>query len=117
MIGGDLTSPFFMVGNGGSESGSNAKIFSIIGTNYKMRVMHGDSGSVSKTGDFFKPGDRVMPFPKNNNFNIASTAPHFHFELSNGESFVNPFTLTPSTANFQRTFNGGRTWTPNVPNF
>lgn len=109
-VGGNLKSPFFMNAVGGNEKGSNAKVFEIIGTNYKMRVLHGDSNSMSKTGDFFKPKDMIMPFPRNNNFNLASTAPHFHIELSNGENFVNPFTLKVSEKKFQYTINGGESW-------
>ncbi len=65
-------------------------------TDYKMKVQHGDAGNVTKSGDFFKAGDKIMPFPKKNNFQNASTGPHFHIEISNGSNFVNPFTLQPS---------------------
>ena len=110
VVGGDLKSPFFMIATGGNEKGSNAKIFSIVGTDLQMKVLHGDAGSVSKTGDFFSPGGMIMPVPKKNNFQNASTAPHFHIEISNGSNFVNPFTLKSSNTNFQRTLDGGKTW-------
>ena len=110
VVGGDLKSPFFMTAVGGSESGSNGKTFSIIGTDFKMNVLHGDADSVKKSGDFFKPGDIIMPFPKKNNFNLASTGPHFHIELSSGEKFVNPYTLKKSDSEFKRTIDGGNTW-------
>ena len=73
IVGGDLKSPFFMNAVGGNDVKSNEKISSINGTDLKMKVSHGDAGSVSKTGDYFKPGDKIMPFPKKNNFNLAST--------------------------------------------
>ena len=117
VVGGDLKSPFFMIATGGNEKGSNAKIFSIVGTDLQMKVLHGDAGSVSKTGDFFSPGTMIMPFPKKNNFQNASTGPHFHIELSNGSSFINPFTLKSSNTNFLRSFDGGKTWSPIRPNF
>ena len=117
VVGGDLKSPFFMIATGGNEKGSNTKIFSIVGTDLKMKVLHGDAGSVAKTGDFFSPGGMIMPFPKKNNFQNASTAPHFHIELSNGSKFVNPFTLKTSNTNYQRTLDGGKTWNPIRPNF
>ena len=110
VVGGDLKSPFFMNAVDGNETGSNAKIFEIMGTNYKLRILHGDANSMSRTGDFFKPKDKIMPFPKNNNFNLASTAPHFHIELSDGTNFINPFTLKVSEKKFQYTINGGETW-------
>lgn len=108
IVGGDLISPFFLIGVGGIEKGSNDKIFSVIGTDLRMRVLHGDSDSVIKSGDFFTPGDIIMPFPRNNNFNIASTGPHFH--LSNGKNFVNPYTLKQSSKIFKTTTDGGKTW-------
>ena len=110
IVGGDLKSPFFMRAIGGSETGSNAKIFSIIGTELRMKVLHGDAGTVRKTGDFFKPGDVIMPFPKKNNFRLASTGAHFHIELSDGSNFINPYTLRKSDAKFKRTVNGGISW-------
>ena len=110
IVGGDLKSPFFMRAIGGSETGSNAKIFSIIGTELRMKLLHGDAGTVRKTGDFFKPGDVIMPFPKKNNFRLASTGAHFHIELSDGSNFINPYTLRKSDAKFKRTVNGGISW-------
>ena len=110
IVGGDLKSPFFMRAIGGSETGSNAKIFSIIGTELRMKVLHGDAGTVRKTGDFFKPGDVIMPFPKKNNFRLASTGAHFHIELSDGSNFINPYPLRKSDAKFKRTVNGGISW-------
>ena len=117
IIGGDLKSPFFMNAVGGNDVKSNEKIFSINGTDLKMKVSHGDAGSVSKTGDYFKPGDKIMPFPKKNNFNLASTGPHFHIEISDGTNFYNPFTLKKSEADFKRTLDGGKTWDQVRPNF
>ena len=110
IVGGDLISPFFMIAVGGSETGSNQKIFSIIGTDLRMRVLHGDANSLKKTGDFYSPGTTVMPFPEKNNFNTASTGPHFHVELSNGVNFVNPYTLEQSSKDFKTTYDGGETW-------
>ena len=110
VIGGDLKSPFFLTATDGNEKGSNGKVFSIIGTDLKMKVLHGDAGSVKKTGDFFKPGDIIMDFPTKNNFQNASTGPHFHIEISNGKNFVNPFTLKQSDKNFMTTYTGGKTW-------
>lgn len=110
IVGGDLISPFFLIGVGEIEKGANDKIFSVIGTDLRMRVLHGDSDSVIKSGDFFTPGDIIMPFPKNNNFNIASTGPHFHIDLSNGKNFVNPYTLKQSSKIFKTTTDGGKTW-------
>ena len=117
MVGGDLKSPFFMVAINGEENGSNGKVFQIIGTDLRMQVLHGDAGSVKKSGDFFKPGDVIMPFPKNNNFRLASTGPHFHIELSNGSNYVNPFTLKASSSEFKRTTDGGKSWKIVKPNF
>ena len=117
VVGGDLKSPFFMTAINGTETGSNGKVFSVIGTNLRMNVLHGDSGSLKKAGDFFKPGDMVMPFPKENNFRMASTGPHFHIELSNGSAYVNPFTLKASNAEFKRTINGGKSWETVKPSF
>ncbi len=117
IVGGDLRSPFFMAAIGGSESGSNGKVFDIIGTNLRMNVLHGDSGSLRKTGDFFKPGDVVMPFPQKNNYRLASTGPHFHIELSNGSAYVNPFSLKASSSIFKRTTDGGKTWKIVEPRF
>ena len=117
IVGGDLKSPFFMRAIGGSETGSNAKIFSIIGTELRMKVLHGDAGTVRKTGDFFKPGDVIMPFPKKNNFRLASTGAHFHIELSDGSNFINPYTLKVSSSEFKRTTDGGKSWKDVSPKF
>lgn len=117
IVGGDLKSPFFMRAVGGSETDSNAKIFSIIGTELRMKVLHGDAGTVRKTGDFFKPGDVIMPFPKKNNFRLASTGAHFHIELSDGSNFINPYTLKISSSEFKRTIDGGKSWKTVKPNF
>ena len=87
VVGGDLKSPFFLQADGGIDEGSNGKTFSIIGTDLHMKVLHGDAGSVKQRGDFFNPGDTIMPFPKKNNFNTASTGPHFHIEIHNGKNF------------------------------
>ena len=110
IVGGDLKSPFFMLAINGEEKGSNGKVFQIIGTDLRMNVLHGDAGSVKKSGDFFKPSDVIMPFPKKNNFRLASTGPHFHIELSNGSNYVNPFTLKTSSSEFKRTTDGGKSW-------
>lgn len=75
--------------------------------NYKVNYHHGID---IVGGDFFTPGDIIMPFPKNNNFNIASTGPHFHIDLSNGKNFVNPYTLKQSSKIFKTTTDGGKTW-------
>ena len=117
MVGGALKSPFFMTAINGNESHSNGKVFQIIGTDLRMNVLHGDAGSVKKSGDFFKPGDMIMPFPKKNNFRLASTGPHFHIELSNGTNYVNPFTLKASSSEFKRTIDGGKSWKTVKPNF
>lgn len=115
VVGKDLLSPFFLLAVDGKEKGSNEKIFSIIGTDLRMKVSHGDKGSVRKTQDFFKPGDKIMPFPKKNNFNLASTAPHFHIEISDGVSFYNPYTLKASDKEFKRSLNGGKSWQSITP--
>ena len=117
IVGGDLKSPFFMLAINGEEKGSNGKVFQIIGTDLRMNVLHGDAGSVKKSGDFFKPSDVIMPFPKKNNFRLASTGPHFHIELSNGSNYVNPFTLMASSSEFKRTTDGGKSWKIVKPNF
>ena len=117
IVGGELKSPFFMLAVNGEETGSNGKVFKIIGTDLRMNVLHGDAGSVKKSGDFFKPGDTIMPFPKKNNFRLASTGPHFHIELSNGTNYVNPFTLKVSSSEFKRTTDGGKSWKTVKPNF
>ena len=117
VVGGNLKSPFFLIATNGKEKGSNDKYFSVIGTNLKMLVKHGDKGSLRKSGDFYKPGDVIMPFPKNNNYTTASTAPHFHIELTNGKNFINPFTLKTSEINFKRTLDGGKTWKSIDPNY
>ena len=117
VVGGELKSPFFMIATGGNETGSNAKIFSIIGTDYKMKVLHGDAGSLKKSGDLFKAGDTIMPFPKKNNFQNASTAPHFHIEISDGTNFIDPFTLETSNTEFKRSYDGGKTWSSINPDF
>lgn len=75
------------------------------------------AGTVRKTGDFFKPGDVIMPFPKKNNFRLASTGAHFHIELSDGSNFINPFTFRKSDAKFKRTVNGGISWEDVNPTF
>lgn len=117
IIGGELKSPFFITVINGTETGSNGKIFRIVGTNLRMNVLHGDSGSLKKTGGFFKPGDTIMPFPKKNNFRLASTGPHFHIELTNGKCYLNPFTLKSSNKMFKRTVDGGKSWQIIEPNF
>lgn len=117
VVGGDLISPFYMNVIDGTESGSNGKTFSIIGTELKMRVLHGDTGSLTKSKDFYKPGDKIMPFPKKNNFKAASTGPHFHIELASEGKYINPFTLKTSDNEFRITLNGGRSWDVIKPNF
>ncbi|MGI5174098.1 RHS repeat-associated core domain-containing protein [Treponema sp. OMZ 840] len=117
VVGGDLKTPFFIRGIGGSDTGSNEKTFEIIGTDLKMRVLHGDANGLKMSQDFYKPGDTVMSFPKKNNFSIASTGRHFHIELSNGSNFVNPFTLKQSSKEFCTTFDGGKTWIPRTTKF
>lgn len=58
-----------------------------------------------------------MPFPKKNNFQNASTAPHFHIEISDGTNFIDPFTLETSNTEFKRSYDGGKTWSPINPDF
>ena len=110
IIGGDLKSPFFLISIGGKFQGSNDKIFSITGTDLRMRIKHGDAYSVKQTGSLFSPGDVIMPFPQNNNFDKASTGPHFHIDISDGTNFVSPYTLLKSNKIFKQTHNGGKTW-------
>lgn len=115
VVGGDLKSPFFLQAIGGSESGSNDKIFSIVGTDLKIRIKHGDKGQVIH--DTYSPGDKIMSFPKFNNANIASTGPHFHIDMTNGTNFINPLTFQTSTTQFKQTFNGGETWSTVIVNY
>ena len=108
VVGGDLKSPFFLQAIGGSESGSNDKIFSIVGTDLKIRIKHGDKGQAIH--DTYSPGDKIMSFPKFNNANIASTGPHFHIDMSNGSKFLNPLTFQASNTQFKQTKDGGKKW-------
>lgn len=115
IIGGDLKSPFFLQSIGGKEFGSNDKIFSIVGTDLKIRVKHGDKGQIIH--NTYSPGDKIMSFPKFNNANIASTGPHFHIDMTNGTNFINPLTFQTSTTQFKQTFNGGETWSTVIVNY
>jgi hypothetical protein len=94
------------------DRNSNPITLEIIGTAFRMQIIHGDEKPVSAltVGTIFAPGQEILPFP--DNLNGAGTAPHFHFQIAENEShFVNPLTLDPSDRIFQFSRDGGDTWT------
>jgi len=95
---------------------SNPITLEIIGTPFRMQIIHGDRGPVRAltVGAIFSPGQEILPFPRYNNG--AGSDPHFHFQIAeNRAHFVSPLTLDPSErgTRFQFSEDGGAegSWT------
>jgi len=111
-VGGYAKTPFYTQATGSDSGRSNTVTLDIIGTELKIQILHGDKGSYIRSGDFYRPGQMIMPFPSKNNSPESSTGPHFHFQISNGTQFLNPLSLQTSSTVFKFSNNGGRTWDP-----
>ena len=111
-VGGFAKTPFFTQMKNVDSGTANTMTLSIIGTDLNMQIMHGDRDTYIRTGGLYGPGQEIMPSPKNNNTVPHSTNPHFHFQISNGTNFVNPFTLRQSSTAFKFSNDRGRSWSP-----
>ncbi|WP_156809970.1 RHS repeat-associated core domain-containing protein [Spirochaeta africana] len=109
-VGGSAMTPFYTRLINADERASNVLTLEIIGTNLNMQIIHGDRGSYGKTGGFFAPSERIMPFPTRNNAPSTSTGPHFHIQIADGKRFYDPLSLRPSEHRFQFSRDGGNTW-------
>jgi hypothetical protein len=116
-VGGYAKTPFYTNLVDVGTDRSNTLTFEVIGTDLQLQIKHGDAGSFKRTGNTYRPGQAIMLFPQKNNSPPSSTAPHFHFQISNGSQFVDPFTLKASSAAFRFTSDGGKTWKNYSPNF
>jgi len=120
-VGGFAKTPFYtrlyeLVGG----RASNPITLEIIGTPFRMRILHGDIKPINALAirTVFSPNQEIIPFPREQNG--VGTGLHFHFEMAeNRTHFVSPFSLNPSprAEGFQWSRGGGREGSWNDFNF
>jgi RHS repeat-associated protein len=88
-IGGDgLETQWYTIYEKSLDQSSNPIILSVPGTDYVIRVKHGDSTPIQKMdkGEVFTPTEKIIPFPIKSN--PKQYLPHFHVEIGTTDSYA-----------------------------